>query len=419
MISRKQFQFLLLAGLLLALAGFALSCTGSKANVRSDGAGALPAPAVIEVTTAAAIQRDLPRYFEATGSLAADAQTDVAPQAPGKVVAVGVDLGTFVKRGQMLAKLDDADFKIRVEQAVAALEQTKAAVAQAEAKIGLKPGQKFDPEQVADVASARFAYQLAEKNLQRAAKLIEAGDVSQSYFDQQRTQRDQLKAQYESALATARQNYAAVQVARTNVAAAQSAVSLARSSLSYTIITSPIDGYVAERQVDVGEYVTTASKVATVVRVNPLRMRIEIPEQSIPHIQAGQSVSLVTSAWPDRNFNGRVARISPNLSATSRTLVVEAEVENSNGLLKPGQFATVRILQSKGGPAILVPARAVHTEAGVSRLFVIKNGHAEQRLVQLGQTEGDLIEIRQGIAADEKVATSNVEQLSDGVTVKQ
>ena len=419
MISRKQLQFLLIGVLLAALGVFVASCGGSKANVRSDNASASPTAAAVDVTTAPAIQRQLPRYFEATGSLAADAQTDVAPQTSGKVVAVGVDLGTFVRRGQMLAKLDDADSKIRVEQAVAVLDQTKAAVAQAEAKIGLKPGQKFDPEQVADVASARFAYQLAEKNLQRAEKLIEAGDVSRSYYDQQRTQRDQLKAQYESALATARQNYAAVQVARTNVAAAQSAVSLARSSLSYSVITSPIDGYVAERQVDVGEYVTTASKVATVVRVNPLRMRIEVPEQAIANIQAGQSVSLVTSAWPDRSFNGKIARISPNVSSNSRTLVVEAEVENSAGTLKPGQFATVRILQSKASPAVLIPARAVRTESGVSRVFVIKNGHAEQRLVQLGQTEGDLIEIKQGIAVDEQVATSNVEQLSDGAAVRQ
>ena len=299
------------------------------------------------------------------------------------------------------------------------LEQAKAAVAQAEAKIGLKPGQRFDPEQVAEVASARFVYQLAEKNLQRAEKLVEAGDVSRSYYDQQRTQRDQLKAQYESAVATARQNYAAVQVARTNVAAAQSAVNLARSSLSYTVIHAPIDGYVAERQVEVGEYVSTTSKVATIVRINPLRMRIDIPEQAIPDIQSGQSVSLTTSAWPERSFSGRVARISPNVSSNSRTLTVEAEVENSSGALKPGQFATVRILQAKAAPAVLVPGRAVRTESGVSRVFVIKNGHAEQRLVQLGQTEGDLVEIKQGIAADEQVATSNVEQLSDGVAVKQ
>src|SRR6185369_5745058 len=160
-------------------------------------------------------------------------------------------------------------------------------------------------------------------------------------------------------------------------------------------------------------------KVATIVRTNPLRVRIDVPEQAIPEVKVGQSVSITTSAWPDRNFSGRVARIAPNVSAQSRTLTVEAEIENSSGVLKPGQFATVRILQERAEPAVLVPVRAVVTEAGVSRVFVIKNGHAEQRLVQTGQTEGDLVQVKQGVAADEQVATSNLEQLTDGIAIKQ
>ena len=136
-------------------------------------------------------------------------------------------------------------------------------------------------------------------------------------------------------------------------------------------------------------------------------------------MKTGESVSLTTSAWPDRSFNGHIARISPNVTPASRTLQVEAEIENSSGALKPGQFATVRILLPRTEPAILVPAKAVRTEAGVSRLFVLKDGKAEQRLVQLGQAEGDLVEIKTGLKTDEQVATSNVDQLSDGATVKQ
>ena len=100
-------------------------------------------------------------------------------------------------------------------------------------------------------------------------------------------------------------------------------------------------------------------------------------------------------------------------------MTVEAEIQNPGNALKPGQFATVRILQERSAPAVLVPSRAVVTEAGVSRVFVIKNGHAEQRLIQTGQTEGDLIEVKNGIAADEQVATSGLERLSDGIAVKQ
>jgi RND family efflux transporter MFP subunit len=407
--------------LLLIIAGiFVSSCGGSRANSRTDETAAeANTPAAVEVTTAAAIKRDLPRFFEATGSLAGDQQTDVAPQTSGKVAAVGVEIGSAVRRGQMLVKLDDAELNLRVEQAATQVEQAKANVKQAEEKIGLKPGQTFDPNRVAEVAAAKVALDLAEKNLRRAEKLIESGDVSRSFYDEQRARRDQLREQYDVALAQARQNYAAVEVARTNVANAQSQLALARKNLSYALIVSPIDGFVSERTADLGEYVSPQQKVATVVRTNPLRIRIDIPEQAIPEVKVGQSVSVTTSAWPDKNFAGRVARIAPNVSAQSRTLTVEAEIDNSDGALKPGQFATVRILQERAEPAVLVPSRAIVTDAGVSRLFVIKDGHAEQRVVQLGQAEGDLVEIKNGVAADEQVATSGLERLSDGVSVKQ
>ena len=413
-----KLKFAVLIVLLVVTGVFVASCGGSKANVRKEETAANQ-PVAIDVTTAAAVKRELPRFFEASGSLAGDQQTDVAPQTSGKVVAVGVDIGSPVRRGQMLVQLDDSELKLRVDQAVAQLGQAKAAVRQAEEKIGLRSGQAFDPNRVAEVAAAKVALDLAQKNLVRAEKLIESGDVSRSFYDEQRSRRDQLKEQYDVAVAQARQNYAGVDVSRTNVANAEAQLALARKNLSYAVIPAPIDGFVTERTADLGEYVSPQQKVVTIVRINPLRIRIDIPEQSIPEVKVGQSVSITTSAWPDRNFSGRVARIAPNVSATSRTLTVEAEIENSSGALKPGQFATVRILQERAEPAVLVPARAVVTEAGVSRLYVIKDGHAEQRVVQTGQTEGDLIEIRSGVAADEQVATSNVEQLSDGVGVKQ
>ena len=414
-----KLKLVLLAVLLVAVGIFVASCGGSKANVRKDEAAANAQPVAIDVTTAAAIKRDLPRFFEATGSLAGDEQTDVAPQTAGKVVAVGVDIGSYVRRGQMLVKLDESELKLRVDQAATQVEQAKAGVRQAEEKIGLRPGQAFDPNRVADVAAAKVTLDLAEKNLKRAEKLIESGDVSRSFYDDQRARRDQLREQYEVALAQARQNYAAVDVARTNVANAQSQLALARKNLSYAVIPAPIDGFVTERTADLGEYVSPQQKVATIVRTNPLRIRIDVPEQAIPEVKVGQSVSITTSAWPDKNFAGRVARIAPNVSATSRTMTVEAEIENNGNALKPGQFATVRILQERAEPAVLIPARAVLNQAGVNRVYVIKDGHAEQRLVQTGQTEGDLIEIRNGIAADEQVATSNLEQLTDGIAVKQ
>jgi len=415
----SHFKVVIFCLTLLLVSAFAISCGGSKANARKDEAANANTPKVIEVTTAAAIRRDLPEFFEASGSLAGDQQTDVAPQASGKVVAVSVEIGSYVRRGQLMVRLDATELKLKVDQAAAQVEQANRAIRRAEEKIGLRSNQSFDPNRVAEVNAARVALELADKNLRRAEKLIESGDVSRSFYDEQRSHRDQLKEQYDAALAQARQNYAAVVVARTNVANTEAALALARKNLSYTDILAPIDGSVVERTADLGEYVSPQQKVVTLVRTNPLRIRIDIPEQAIPNVQVGQSVSITTSAWPDKNFAGKVARIAPNVSAQSRTLTVEAEIDNSSGALKPGQFATVRILQPRPVAAVLVPQRSVITETGVSRLFVIKDGHAEQRLVQIGQTEGDLVVIKNGVAVDEVVATSNLEQLSDGVPVKQ
>ncbi|HEY8225632.1 MAG TPA: efflux RND transporter periplasmic adaptor subunit [Pyrinomonadaceae bacterium] len=419
--SSSRLQALQLLALVVALSSLLLlatSCGGSKANVRKEETTSTQ-PAAVEVTTAPAIMRELPRFFEATGSLTGDEQTDVSPSVAGKVVAIGVEMGSYVRRGQTIVRLDDVDSKLRVEQSQAQLDQAKASLRQAEEKVGIRPGQSFDLNKLPEVLNARVALELAEKNFRRSEKLIESGDISRSVYDQQKAQRDQLKEQYEAALSLARQNYAAVMTARANVANAVSQLNLARRNLSYSNVYSPIDGFVSDRPADLGEYVSTTTKVATVVRINPLRLRIDIPEQAIPAVSVGQSVSVTTSAWPDRNFSGRIARISPNVTPTSRTLTVEAEVENGSGMLKPGQFATVRILEPKAAPATLVPGRAVRTESGVSRVFVIKDGKAQERLVQLGQTEGDLVEIKNGVTAGENVATSNIEQLSDGTAVRQ
>jgi multidrug efflux pump subunit AcrA (membrane-fusion protein) len=419
MISRNKFTLPTVALLLAAISLLASACGRSSAESKNKQAAAANAtPEIVQVSTAAAITRELPRYVEATGSLAADEQTDVAPTVAGRVISVGIDLGSYVQRGAMLVRLDDADARLRLTQLQAQAQQAQSSVRQAEARIGLRPGQAFDPNRVAEVGAARVALELADKQLRRFERLLETGDVSRASFDQQKAQRDGLQQQYEAALQAAQQNYAGVATARAAASAAEAGVAQARKSISDASVYAPISGYVADRPADVGEYVSTSSKIATIVRTNPLRLRIDIPEQLIGIVSAGQSVSVTTSAYADRAFAGRIARISPNVTAASRTLTVEAEVDNGQGLLKPGQFATVRISQPKGDAAVLVPARAVRTEQDVSRVFVVRDGHAQERVVQLGQVEGELVEVKTGIGADELVATSNVEVLKDGVAVR-
>lgn len=427
---------------------------GAAACRRSDGstnsATANNQPTMIDVTTAAAIVKPIPTYFEATGNLASDAQTDVAPAVAGKIAQVNFDVGGYVQKGDVLVRLDDRDARIRLEQSQSQLQQSEAAVGQAEAQVeqananvrqaqaqlGLGENEKFSIAQVAEVRNAKAAMDLAEVEYNRSAKLLETGDISRSQFDQRKAQRDEARSTYQTALNSANQRYAAirtalaqVQTAQSGVKAAQSAVRAAQAQvnsaqkgLNDTAVLAPIAGYISERVADVGEYIspsTPNSKIATILRTSTLRLKIDVPEQAIGRIATGQTISLQTTAYPDRNFAGTVARISPSLVAAARTLTVEADVPNIEGLLKPGQFATVRIAQSKPEPAVMIPAVAVRTDGDVSRVYVIKDGSAHEKLVQLGLIENDMIQIKQGLVEGDVVATSNVNVLSDGVFVRQ
>jgi len=434
---------------MIAIAVAGLSGCGSNANSATTS-NSNSAPATVDVTTAQAVIKPIPTYIEATGNLASDAQTDVAPAVSGKIVEVNFDIGSYVNEGDVLVRLDPRDAAIRLEQARAQVEQQRKAVGQAEAgvdqaiatlrqtqaRLGVRDGETFQIKDFSQVKTVTAQLELAEKELGRSERLLESGDISRSIYDQRRSQRDALLGQLDEARSNAAMAIKAIDTARSAVDTARAAAASARAALgpleaqvsaaekavTDTVIRAPISGFVSERVADVGEYIspnTPNSKVATVVRTSTLRLKIDIPEQAIGKIASGQGISLQTSAYPDRNFAGTVARVSPSLNPTARTLVVEAEVPNSEGLLKPGQFATVRIVQSKPEPAVMIPVTAVKTVGDTNSVFVIKDGIAREQFVQLGLLENDLIQVKQGVIEGDVVAVGNLAALTDGVLVRQ
>ena len=428
-------QTRLLSVLVIAALGTAiLSGCGRAGSANANKANSQPE--IVDITTDQAVVKPIPTYFEATGNLASDAQTDVAPAVGGKIAEVNFDVGSFVTKGSVLVRLDPRDAQIRLEQAEAQVEQQKkavdqavAALRQAQARLGVKDGQTFNIETFSQVKSINANLELAEKEFSRSQRLFDTGDVSKSTLDTRRSQRDALLGQLDEARSTAavavkaiNSADAAVATARMGVATAQTQVDQARKSIVDTVIYAPISGYISERVADVGEYIspsTPNSKIATIVRTSPLRLRIDIPEQSIGKVAVGEGISLQTSAYPDRSFAGQVVRILPSLNVTARTLTVEAEVPNTDGLLRPGQFATVRITQSKPENAVMVPATAVRAIGDTNSVFLIKDGAAREQTVQTGLLENGLIQIKQGIAEGDVVATSNLSSLSDGILVRQ
>jgi RND family efflux transporter MFP subunit len=460
----QVFKTAILISLSVTLALFLTSCSSaSKANTTVNS-NSNAAPTTVDVTTKQAVIQNMPTYFEATGNLSSDAQTDVSPTVGGKIIEVNFDIGSYVNKGDVLVRIDPRDAQIRLDQALrqveqqkAQVEQVRATVGQAEAgvnqaianlrqtqiRLGLTEGSNFDINKFSQVIATKAQLDLAEKELKRAEKLLETGDVSRSFYDQRLATRNQLLGNLEEsksnaaisikAILTAQEavNVAKAQVAtaNANVKTAEAAlntsltsVDQARKAVSDTAVYAPISGYVSERVADLGEFTnpnTPNAKIATIIRTSVLRMRIDVPEQSIGQVKLGQTISLQTSAYPDRNFAGIVTRISPSVNATSRTLVVEAEVENGENKLKPGQFATARITQSKAKPTVMIPTVAVKTEGDTSKVFVIKDGRATERTVKLGVLEGDQIEVQQGVAEGEMVVVSNLNQVYDGVTVRQ
>ena len=431
----------------VAAAGLIAGCSTANSNAATN---ANAQPTTVDVTTEAAVIKPIPTYIEATGNLASDAQTDVAPNVSGKIIEVNFDIGSYVGQGDVLVRLDPRDGQIRVEQARAQVEQQRQAVNQAnanaeqalanlrqtQARLGVRDGEGFQVKDFSQVKSVTAQLELAEKELRRAERLLETGDISKSIYDQRKSQRDALIGQLDEArsnaavaikaIDTAREAYnvakAAASTANAAIATLQAQVAAAEKSVADTVVRAPISGFIAERNSDVGEYIspnTPNSKLATIVRTSTLRMKIDIPEATVGKVATGQGISLQTSAYPDRNFAGTIVRISPSVNTTARTLSVEAEVQNTEGLLKPGQFATVRITQSKPEPAVVIPARAVKTAGDINSVFVVKVGVAREQFVQLGLLEGDMIQVKNGLIDGDRVAVTNIDQLRDGILVRQ
>ena len=431
----------LAAALISAACGRSESKTAAKGPDNSGGAragagrGNTPEAAPIAVTTATAVTREVPSYFQATGSLIAEETSDVASQVSGQVVATPVSVGAFVRQGDVVVRLNPRDAQLRLLQAQANVQQAIAGVRQAEARLGLRPGGNFDASTIPEVRSANAALvqaqadlRLADANEKRYRELVETGDVAVSVYDQYRTQRDtararveQARQQLEAAVNTARQSNQAIQSAQAAVESARSQAAIAQQAVADTTVRAPYAGYISNRPVAVGEYVTPSAVIVTLLRTNPIKLQLQVPEAEVPFITQGMGVTLEVEAHNKRKFGGQVTAVNPAIDPVSRAATVEAAIENNDNALRSGMFATARIVRQGGGHVVYVPRAAVFADQNTQsyRVFVIENDIAKLKVVQIGDEEGDWIQIVSGINADQTVATSNLQQLFEGARVKK
>ncbi|HEX6127307.1 MAG TPA: efflux RND transporter periplasmic adaptor subunit [Pyrinomonadaceae bacterium] len=417
----------------VAVAGIACGSSQSANERRGNANAGEGEPAPIAVTIARTEIRNVPAYIQSTGSLIADETSDIAPKVAGKVANVSVDVGDFVSQGTVIAKIDDSDARRELAGAQARVKQAVAGVRQAEARLGLEPNGRFNASAIPEVRSASANYEQAlaelrqaEANEKRYRELVETGDVSMVAYEQYRTNRDTARARVngarqalEAQVNLARQSNQAIASAQANVEAAQTEVGTAQQAVADTVIRAPFSGFISARPVAVGEFVSTASIIATLLRSNPIKIQMQVAEADVPTVVIGRGVSVQVDAYKDRSFAGVVTAVNPAIDPTSRSAIVEASIENPDNALRSGRFGTARITKEGGGTGIFVPKSAVYNDPATQsfRAFVIVDGVAKLRVIQLGQEEGDSIQVLDGLNADETVATSNLSELYEGARV--
>jgi membrane fusion protein (multidrug efflux system) len=377
---RRAVATLGLSVLVAALAG----CGGGP---NAPGKDANAQAAAIPVEVAPAAHQAVTANYSGTATLEAIGDAQVVSKTSGIILKILVEEGMRVEKGQLLAQLDDDAVRNKLAQATATLKKAQAA---------------FDK---------------AEKGI--AKNLIPRADFDRDKFD--------LETQH-------------------------AVVAGAQIDLSYTRILAPISGVIAKRSVKVGNLVTVNQTLFQIVDMDPLQAVLNVPERDLDTLKAGQPVHLRVDSLPDKNFDGIVARIAPVVDATSGTFRATCEFRDSTQTLKPGMFGRIDVVYDQRHDALVVPRSALVEEDGESSVFVIepappkkvdekdkpatvkgKSGEAvaaentkppaplfvaKRRVVKTGYSEGDRIEIRDGLADGERVITIGRNAVRDGTEVQ-
>ncbi len=374
---------------------FVLSFALLISSCRSTGTSAASADSSPESATrkskrvrlASSVEGQLAETIVVTGTLAAQDQITASVKVAGRIDAVMVDFGATVVQGQVLARLDPTDFHLRVDQAEAALKQARA-------RLGLDPD-GTDDKVVADqtplVRQARAQLEDAKLTAERMQTLWDQKVIPKSQLDSAQANLQVAESRYDDNLEEIRNRQGVLLQRKSELASA-------RQQLEDTTLYAPVAGIVRERLVSVGNYVSAGTPMFSIVMVHPLRLRLAVPERGASGAKVGAPVR-VTVEGDSTVYKGTLVRVSPSIQELGRTLMVEAEIPNERGLLRPGAFAKAEIVTSGEKPTVFVPAAAMLSFAGVEKVMSVKDGKAIEVHVTTGRREADRIEIVEGLKA--------------------
>ena len=378
--------------ILLSSAAVLLVCgTACKSDYpASRGQASDNKAAALQVKTAQVAETPVGETVTVNGTLNAFDQTTVSVKVPGRLQSISVDLGSVVRKGQAIGQLEQSDYKLRVQQAEASL-------AQARARLGLSPDGSDDrvtAEQTGTVREAKAVLEEAKARRDRAAKLISQGIVPRAEFDTVDSDYKVALSRYQDALEEIRNRQGVLAQRRSELA-------LAKQQLADSVVYAPMAGVVQEKKASVGEYLAAGAPVVEIVRIDPLRLRADVPERESRKVRVGQHVRVVVEGDVS-SYTGLIRRVSPTITQQSRVLTVEADVPN-DGKLKPGSFVRAEIVTNESSSAITVPTSAVVTFAGIDKVLEVQNGKAVERAVTIGRRGTDWVEILSGVNVGEKV----------------
>jgi len=394
-------RYYIIAAALLLAAAVTTGCGGKDKDAAAarDKAADKPVPVEVVAIKTQAVQRTV----GFVGTLKAYEEAAVSSTLETPVKAVYVDMGSRVRQGQVLVKLDDERYRIKVAMADAALKN-------ALAKIGVDDESKLVVDNVSYVRKAKAELADTERNLNRMKELFAKGYIARSQLDEAQARYDVSNATLSSQNEFGMSLYSEVKAARANL-------ELAKKELRDTEVRAPFSGMVSARLVDPGNFAKVGSVLVNLVRVDPVRLRGEIPEVNSQDVRQGQAVEVRLTAAPDKVFTGKIDRISPSSSPESRAFSVEVEIPNGSGLLKPGYFAEASIKTRMDEGAMVVPLNSVINFAGITKIFVVQGGKAVEKQVTPGVRAGEVVEVSGDVKPGDTVVTTGMKRLYNGKTV--
>lgn len=384
------------------------ACSDGKAVKAKDG-GARAKEAAVPVKAYAVQSREVRRAVEAVGSLFAYDEVIVSAEVDGRAEKVLVDVGDHVSKGQTLVEILPTEFKLSADQQDALLEQARA-------KLGWTEGEAdVDPAKTPAVKKAAADLANARQKFDRSKMLAGEGVIPQQMYDEDDANFKAAQATYDLAVQDVRNLQAAV---KQELAMRD----LARKKLHDTTILAPFEGYIRERDVTVGQYLKVQTPVMGIVNVDPMRVRLKVPEKMAAWVPVGQMVTLEVEAYPGRTFSGKIWRINPTVDPQTRTFDAEALLENHESLLKPGFFVKAAIPSTKVDRVLFVPQQALTYAYGIYKVYTIgKENKLKEREVKLGDRDGEDVEVIDGVKQGERIALPAEGQdlaLKDGAAIK-